>query len=170
MLHGSPDRERRMIERWKQGALLREIAEEFGLTVGAVAQWFNARGMRRHNRRWWKITPELERRVVELRLDGKTYREIREITGVDGRTAWSIMKRAGLVFRRADRRKSGLTAPRVRETEPVFPPEDDFELRPAERARLEEVRRKRVEEWRAKYGDADDGLCSEDGSGDSDLD
>lgn len=169
MLHGSPDRDAAIIRRFKQGALLREIAEEFGLTVGALSQWLCARGYRRHARCVFRVTDDAVRRAAELRRNGASYRKIAEEMGCSTTRVGTLLthgRAAGLCWKHAkgQRKKHGFVdTPSVTPREPVFPPTDDFELEPAERARLEEVRRARWVAWNRRYGadaertdDADD--------------
>ena len=169
MLHGSPERDAAIIRRFHEGALLREIAAEFGLTVGALSQWLCHRGLRRHERPLRRVSDEDVRRAAALRRDGKSYRQIAEALGCSTTRVGTLLyhgRAAGLCWKHAkgQRKQHGIIeGAAVTPTEPVFPPEDDFELEPKERARLEEVRRARWEAWNRRYGaeaeltdDADD--------------
>ena len=166
MLHGRPERDAAIIRRFKEGALLREIAEEFGLSVGALSQWLCHRGLRRHERPLRRVSDEDVRRAAALRRDGKSYRQIAEALGCSTTRVGTLLyhgRAAGLCWKHAkgQRKQHGIIeGAAVTPTEPVFPPEDDFELEPKERARLEEVRRARWQAWYERFG-AEDGRRDE---------
>ena len=147
-------RRRRAVELFEAGAPYCEIAGELGITVGALAQWLNRHGYRRKAARK-QNDPETTRRAVELRKAGKSYRQISAETGIYFNALRKLFKQHGLSQSQTRR---AISAPLFNpvsllyEPMPVFPAEDDFRLKPEHRARLEQVRRARIEAWKQIHG------------------
>ena len=132
-----------------------EIAAELRITVGALAQWLNRHGYRRKAPRR-RATPEQEKRAIELRKAGASYRAITAETGLYFPVLRKLFKNRGLTQcrngRHRETRLPATTPDCAFEPMPVFPEFDDFELKPEHRKRLEEVRRRRIAAWLELHG------------------
>ena len=90
----------------EQGHSLRAVGERFGISAHTVGKWVRRyreegatglldRSCRPHHRPQ-SIAPETAERIVELRREGRTFRDITRLCGVSPPTVARVLRRQGL--------------------------------------------------------------------------
>jgi len=98
-LVGGEEGVERLREMYRSGASIKEIMMEFGLTSPMCIYVLVGERKRGGYRGWRRVTPELEREIVELRRRGLSMPEIASEVGVSVGSVYRVLKKYGLTGR-----------------------------------------------------------------------